>query len=82
MNKVLLPLWGGRDFASIRRGEIARLLDEVEDQSGARSADQALSIISGMVTWYAQRDETYVSPLVKGMRRYNKADNARSRILE
>ena len=46
LNKVLLPVWGGRDFASIRRGEIASLLDEVEDKSGARSADVTLSIIS------------------------------------
>ena len=81
LNKVLLPLWGGRDFASIRRGEVMRLLDKVEDGSGARSADITLSIISGMVTWFAQRNEDYVSPLVKGMRRYSKADNARSRVL-
>ena len=81
LNKVLLPLWAGRDFASIRRGEIAALLDKVEDESGARSADITLSIISGMVTFFAQRNEDYVSPLVKGMRRYNKAENARSHIL-
>jgi integrase len=77
----LLPIWGGRDFETIRRGEIARLLDQIEDESGARSADQALSIISGMVTFFAKRNEDYVSPLVKGMRRYSKADNARARIL-
>jgi integrase len=81
LKKYLLPTLGGRDFASIRRGEIARLLDGIEDKSGARTADLVLSTISGLVTFYAQRHEDYVSPLVKGMRRYDKAANARSRIL-
>ena len=35
-----------------------------------------------MVTFFAQRNEDYVSPLVKGMRRYGKKENARSPHLE
>src|SRR5262245_15221263 len=79
--KYLLPVWGGRDFESIRRGEIVRLLDSIEDESGARTADLVLSDISGLVTFYCQRHEDYSTPLVKGMRRYDKAGNVRDRIL-
>ena len=81
LKKYLLPVWGAREFESIRRGEIVQLLDQVEDENGARTADLVLSIISGLVTHYAQRHEDYSTPLVKGMRRYDKAGNTRSRIL-
>ena len=31
LDKHILPAWGGRDFASIKRTDVAKLLDEVED---------------------------------------------------
>src|SRR5262249_22197025 len=42
LNRYLLPAWGGRDFETIRRGDIVKLLDKIEDKSGARSSDCAL----------------------------------------
>src|SRR5262249_3018706 len=71
----------GRDFTSIKRREIANLLDKLAEQYGERSADYALQTFSGMANWYATRDDDYTSPIVKGMARRNKKDNARKRIL-
>ena len=34
---------GGREFASIRRGDVAKLLDKIEDKAGPVAADFALS---------------------------------------
>ena len=81
LNKHLLPAWGGREFESIKRGDIAKLLDKVEDESGPRTADYTLSVISGIANWYAKRHDDYVSPVIRGMKRHSSKDNARTRIL-
>ena len=81
LHKHLLPGWGGRDFTSIKRTDVAKLLDTVEDEAGARSADYVLSLISGIANWYAKRDGEYVSPLIRGMYRHSIKDHARTRIL-
>jgi len=81
LHKHLLPEWGGRDFTSIKRTDVAKLLDTVEDEAGARSADYVLSLISGIANWYAKRDGEYVSPLIRGMYRHSIKDRARTRIL-
>lgn len=70
-----------RAFDSVRRGDIAKLLDHVEDTSGTRTADLVLSIISGVCDWYAKRNEDYTSPIIKGMKRYSAKANSRERIL-
>ena len=80
--KHILPAWGGREFESIRRGDVATLLDQVEDESGARTADKVLELMSGVSRWYEKRNENYVSPITRGMKRYSTKDHARSRILD
>jgi integrase len=77
----MLPAWTGREFESIRRGDVAALLDRVQKESGARTADYVLAIISKMANWYEGRNEDYVSPVVKSMKRYSGKEHARSRIL-
>jgi integrase len=79
--KHVMPAWGGREFESIRRGDVAKLLDDVEDESGTRTSDKALSAISSICHWYEKRSQDYVSPIIKGMKRYSSKENARSRIL-
>jgi integrase len=75
------PAWHGRAFLSIRRSDVAALLDEVEDDHGARQADYVLAIVRGVMNWYASRSDDYVPPIVKGMRRTNPKERARSRVL-
>jgi integrase len=78
----LLPAWGPRNFESIRRNDVAKLLDHVEDNSGAAAADEVLKIAGGIFRWYATRHEDYASPVIRGMRRYSQKENARERILD
>ncbi|MER8644688.1 integrase family protein [Mesorhizobium sp. M1252] len=63
------PKWEKREFTGIRRGDVATLLDEIEDGNGARQADMVLAIVRGICNWYAARNESYLSPIVRGMRR-------------
>ena len=81
LDKQILPAWGGRDFASIRRGDVTKLLDTIEDNHGPVAADSALAHLSRIFNWYTTRHEDYASPIVKGMRRTNPKARARKRIL-
>jgi len=77
----ILPAWGGRDFASINRGDVAKLLDGIEDRAGPVAATKALTHLSGIFNWYARRHDNYISPLVSGMARSSIKERARKRIL-
>ena len=72
---------GHRPIGSIRRGEIVRLLDKVEDNSGTRSADMVLAVLRKVMRWHAVRDENYVPAIVPGMRRQKPKEHERSRVL-
>jgi integrase len=74
--------WKDRAFLSIRRSDVAALLDEVEDDHGARQADYVLAIVRGVMNWYATRHDDYVPAIVKGMRRTNPKERARARVLD
>ena len=82
LSRTLIPAWGGREFTSLRRSDVAKLLDDVEDNNGVVSADRTLAVIRGICNWYATRHDDYSSPVVRGMRRTNPKARARSRILE
>jgi integrase len=81
LDKHLLPAWRGRDFTSIRRSDVAKLLDTVEDESGPVAADFVLAIVRNIANWFATRHENYSSPIVRGMKRSNPSERARTRIL-
>jgi integrase len=77
---VYKPL-GSRQIHSITRKELIRLLDKIEDGSGPRAADLTLAYLRKIMNWHAVRDETFRSPIIKGMARGKPSERARSRIL-
>ena len=90
LNKYVYPEWADRPFLEIRRGEVNKLLDKVIDATAPRKgahpqnqrrsqADGILAVTRGIMTWHQSRDEDYVSPIVKGMRRHK--SKPRDRIL-
>lgn len=79
--KYVYPLWRDRPFTEIRRGEVAALLDRIEDENGKRQADYVLAIIRKIMNWYAARHDDYSSPIVRGMQRSKPAERKRERIL-
>jgi integrase len=81
LNNHILPAWAGREFTSIRRADVIRLLDAVEENAGVIAANSVLDTVSGICHWYAIRNESYALPIVKGMRRSSSKERARERIL-
>jgi integrase len=80
LNRHILPAWAGREFTTIRRGDVTLLLDAIEDTSGPVAADKALALVSNICNWFATRHDDYSSPVIKGMRRSNPKERARTRI--
>ncbi|API58753.1 hypothetical protein BSL82_05005 [Tardibacter chloracetimidivorans] len=83
--KYVYPEWNKageeRAFLSIKRGDVSRLLDKIEDENGAVMATRVLAVVSKLFNWYASREDDYSSPIVRGMGRANSRDRARKRIL-
>jgi integrase len=81
VEKYVLPYWADRTFTDIRRSDIAALLDVIEDKHGPAMADAVLTVLRSIATWVQSRDDTYVPPFAKGMRRVPKEVHRRSRVL-
>jgi integrase len=76
------PRWKGREFLSIKRSDVAALLDHVEDQHSARQADYVLNVVRSVMNWHATRADDYSPPISRGMRRQSPSAQARARILD
>jgi hypothetical protein len=81
LERLVYPALGARPIADIRRSEIVRLLDEIEDQNGPVMADRTLEIIRKVMNWYATRNDEFRPPIIKGMARTKSKDRARKRVL-
>jgi integrase len=81
LERHVLPHWSTRAFAEIRRSDIARLCDAVEDKHGAWVADSVLAALRSVSSWYATRNDNYTPPFVKNMRRVPASARKRSRTL-
>ena len=81
LTKYVYPHLGHLDIGAIRKSDIVRLLDHVEDEHGARTADAVLALVSGVMNWHSARTDDFVVPLSRGMRRTSTKERARKRVL-
>jgi integrase len=79
LKRLVYPKLGARPVAEIKRTDIVRLLDHIEDTSGAAMAHQVLAAIRRVFNWHAARSDDFRSPIVRGMGRINVKERARSR---
>jgi integrase len=82
LKRLVYPAIGERPIDTIKRGEIVRLLDNIEDNGGPRMADVTLGVLRRIFNWHALRSDDFRSPIVRGMARTNPKERARSRILD
>jgi len=80
--RYLRPHFGSKQFREIRRRDVIALLDAIADQRGAVMADRCLATMSRLFSWQQARDDEFVNPIVKGMRRVPQSQMRRDRILE
>jgi len=79
--RLVYPVMGSSPIADIRRSDLVRLLDNIEDKSGPVMADRTLAYIRKIMNWHASRSDEFRSPIVRGMTRTSGNERARARIL-
>ena len=79
--RLVYPVMGSAPIADIRRSDLVRLLDDIEDKSGPVMADRTLAYIRKIMNWHASRSDDFRSPIVGGMTRTSGNERARARIL-
>jgi integrase len=79
--RYIFARFGSRPIDSIKRSEIVRLLDHVEDNHGATAAQHTLAALRRLFNWHASRDDDFLSPVVRGMARIKPKEQARDRVL-
>jgi integrase len=69
--KYVLPVWGDRDIATIRRADVGRLLAKVEAENGPIMANRVLAHVRKLFNWALVQpglmDVLETSPIVPGM---------------
>jgi integrase len=79
--RLVYPILGDRQIDTIKRSEIIRLLDKIEDNNGPRQADIVLALLRRIMNWHASRSDEFRTPIVRGMGRCKPKERERSRIL-
>jgi integrase len=79
--RLVYPVMGTQPIADIRRSDIVRLLDGIEDKNGPVQADRVLAYIGKVMNWHASRSDEFRSPIVRGMARTSSKERARARVL-
>jgi integrase len=79
--RLVYPRIGSQPISTIRRSDIVRLLDRIEDENGPVQADRTLAYIRKVMNWHTSRSDEFRSPIVRGMARTSGKDRARTRIL-
>jgi integrase len=81
LERLAFKTLGARPIAEIKRGDVVRLCDKIEDENGVTAADAILATVGKVMRWHARRDDDYACPLVTGMKRAHPKERQRSRIL-
>jgi integrase len=72
---------GDRSIYELRRADMVKLLDVIEDNQGPVMADRMLSYLARAFRWQQVRDEDFISPIISGMSRTKAKELARERVL-
>jgi integrase len=81
LERLVIPRLGARQIDEIKRTDIVRLLDRIEDENGPVMADHVLAYLRRVMTWHAGRSDDFRSPIVRGMARTKPGERRRQRVL-
>ena len=81
LERLVYPSLAARQIDEIRRTDIVRLLDKIDDTCGPVMADRTLATVRRIMNWHAGRSDRFLSPIVRGMARTKSKERARERTL-
>jgi integrase len=67
--RLIKPAIGSSPIYGLRRSQIASMLDGIEERNGAVMADRTLGYLGSAFAWYAERDDDFSPPRLKGLKR-------------
>jgi integrase len=67
LERLVFPKLGDRQIETIKRSEVARLLDQIADQRGPRMAGYTAAVLQVLFHWWEKQTDDFVSPMVRGM---------------
>ncbi|HJQ59520.1 MAG TPA: integrase family protein [Vineibacter sp.] len=73
----VLPKWQYRRFLEIRRRDVHKLITEVKAKHGQRQAGYVLAVIRRLCSWFETTDDSFSSPIARGMEPGNSAERER-----
>ena len=80
--RLVRPKIGAKPIYDLRRRDIVKLLDAIEDENGPVMADRTLAHLRKAFNWWAARDDEFNPPIVIGMARTKPRERARKRIFD
>jgi integrase len=81
LKRLVYPELGAKQIGDIKRLDIVRLLEKIEDENGVTMAHQTLAVVRKVMNWHVSRSDDFRSPIVRGMDRVKQKDRARERTL-
>ena len=81
LERLVYPTLGAYQIDEVRRTEIVRLLDKIDDERGPVMADRTLATVRRIMNWHAGRSDRFLSPIVRGMARTKPKERDRERTL-
>ena len=81
LERLVYPTLGADQIDEVRRTEIVRLLDKIDDERGPVMADRTLATVRRIMNWHAGRSDRFLSPIVRGMARTKPNERTRERTL-
>jgi integrase len=79
--RLIYPSIGSKSIDEVKRSDINKMLDKIEDKNGAAAADQALAFVRKVTLWHARRVDDLRSPIVPGMARTSATERTRKHTL-
>jgi integrase len=80
-DRLVKPAIGNLPIYSLRRSQIATMLDGIAAQNGPVMADRTLQYLASTLNWYAIRDDEFAVPQLKKLKRATGPEHKRDRVL-
>jgi integrase len=80
-DRYVRPAIGTMSIYGVKRLDIRKMLDKVEDEAGPVMADRVLAHVRKAFNWQAVGDDEFSTPIVRGMARTKPKELARKRTL-
>src|SRR5262245_12061335 len=78
-DRYIFPTLGTRPITEIKRSEIVRMLERVDENKGHGAANNAFKVLRRFFTWYVQRaDDDFNNPVTRGTYSQTKGEGART----